>query len=203
MDESIKMIEEMRDLLDQSSSRIDKEYREMTQRVIDIERSLREFESKEVMTDDKIQQIIDRCGGNFRPTEFLDGRNQLKREIIEQIVLWRNWTGYSFEITSAMRETGSHYTGLCIDGYVWDKWKQSQPSVKELWLLATTWPFRRVGIYFDTNQGVMLHLDMIKTQRQSPLRWIRDKNYYYQSPIDGKFYTKSGVSYGGSTRGIR
>lgn len=145
------------------------------------------------MTDSVIKHIIEKNGGNFKPEEFLNGRENLDRSIIEEIVRWRNWHNFMFEITSANRESGSHYTGKCIDGLVWSKWRNKQPSPQHIWMLATTWNFRGVGIYFDWRDGIGLHLDTIVNERQRPLRWLRTKGeYYYQSTKDGLFYTKDG-----------
>ena len=145
------------------------------------------------LRDKRIAEIINDCGGNFTPSEFLDRREHLYPNMIQELVSWRNWHGFSTQITSAYRETGSHYTGKAIDVLVWDKWQETQPEPMHLWRLATTWPFLGVGIYFDWNDGVGLHLDVIRSERQRPLRWIRARgNYYYQMTSTGRFWDSDG-----------
>lgn len=146
------------------------------------------------MTDKQIQKIIDDNGGGFAPEEFLEGRENLKKEILVQSVLFRNWHGYSTQITSAYRTTGSHKLALSIDVLLWQQWQEKQPKAMELWRLVTTWPWMGVGIYFDWNDGIGLHYDLAPTHlRTRPLRWLRvDGTYFYQSTSNGWFYTKAG-----------
>jgi hypothetical protein len=72
------------------------------------------------------------------------------------------------------------------------------------WLLATTWPFQGVGLYFDWSYrslaakadipAIGLHVDgwAGNSPRQRPLRWLRINGlYYYQSVLDGTFYCKT------------
>jgi hypothetical protein len=141
------------------------------------------------LTDSHIRQIIDDNGGNFKPEEFLKGRTNLHPTIITEIVQWRNWHGYSVQITSAYRETGSHTTGKAIDCLVWKQWKQTQPTPEHLWRLITTWPFLGVGLYFEWGDGIGIHVDIIREERQRPLRWLRiDGHYYYQNVQHGNFW---------------
>lgn len=140
------------------------------------------------MTDQEIQGVIESNGGNFKPSEFLNNRHLLPKKIIEASVQFRNWHGFSTQITSAWRESGSHNIGA-IDALIWEQWKVEQPSANQLWLLVTTWPWMGVGIYFDWDDGVGLHMDLCTSlQRTRPLRWLRtDKDYYYQSTQNGLF----------------
>ena len=145
------------------------------------------------LADEHIEQIISDNGGNFTPDEFLDDREMLHPIIVQELVAWRNWHGFSTQITSAYRTTGSHITGKAIDVLVWKNWRKSQPDPMHLWRMDTTWPFLGCGIYFDWNDGIGLHLDVIREGRQRPLRWIRSEgNYYYQLPSTGRFWDSDG-----------
>lgn len=147
------------------------------------------------MNDVRIRKIIEREGGNFEVREFQGDRRRLRKRIMEHIVRWRNWHGFPFQITSAWRESGSHSTGLAIDGLIWQKgkWRLGQPEPMHIWRLATTYPWMGVGIYFDWDDGIGLHLDLIQPSvRERPLRWFRvDHKYFYQHPKSGKFIHSS------------
>jgi hypothetical protein len=143
------------------------------------------------LTDNRITEIIKDNGGNFTPSEFLDNREMIHPIIIQELVSWRNWHGFPIQITSAYRESGSHITGKAIDCIVWDDWKQTQPTPQHIWRLATTYPFLGVGLYNDWESGIGLHVDIIRQERQRPLRWLRiDGHYYYQNPEHGKFWNQ-------------
>lgn len=148
------------------------------------------------MNNSQIQTIIDQEDGNFVPQEFGLYRNYLKKDVILHIVRWRNWfdeLGYKFQITSGWRPEGSHSTGLCIDGLIWKEWRKIQPEPEVIWRLMTTYPWLGVGIYFDWNDGVGCHLDLIwPPVRDRPLRWFRaEGKYFYQHPVSGKFIHSS------------
>lgn len=156
------------------------------------------------LTDHRIQQIIDENGGNFTVREFGSDRQHLNPELIRQAVLFRAWHGFSSLITSAYRNSGSHSLGA-IDKVLYSKWKSEQPEPMHLWRIATTWPWMGVGIYFDWDQDetndidepiIGLHMDIVQPdQRDRPLRWLRaDGIYYYQSLINGRFYSPDGGS---------
>lgn len=142
------------------------------------------------MNDQQIQKVIDDNGGNFRPSEFLAGRENIPKKMFAGIVQFRNWSGYMMQITSGYRSSGAHSFGA-FDFLMWKKWRKSQPDPSEIWRLVTTWPWMGVGIYFDWNDGIGIHVDLCTpNQRQRPLRWLRTNNiYYYQSTGNGLFYT--------------
>lgn len=144
------------------------------------------------MNDYRLQYVIELNGGNFKAHEFLAGREKLYRKIIESTVQFRNWHGYSTQITSAYRPAGSHSFCTAIDMLIWKEWRKSQPTAMEIWRLITTWPWMGVGIYFDWEDGIGIHTDLCTpTQRQRPSRWLRaEGHYYYQAVINGKFYNK-------------
>jgi hypothetical protein len=146
------------------------------------------------MTDTTIAHIIEKNGGNFTPIEFLAYREKLDRQIIEEVVRSRNWWGVKYQITSAYRETGSHFTGKSIDFIPWVEWKQSQPDWREVWLRLSSWPFLGFGMYADWDDAeIGCHVDTIRKERQRPLRWVRVEGlYYYQSFTDGQFRHESG-----------
>lgn len=146
------------------------------------------------MKDTEIKDIINENGGNFRPEEFLSGREKLDPLIIEALVQFRAWSGHPIQITSASRSTGSHTTQKAIDFIIWKEWKKKQPDIQEMWLSVCTWPWMGTGIYFDWKDGIGFHVDIISpTQRQRPLRWIRSKGiYHYQSLKNAVFYDSKG-----------
>ena len=152
--------------------------------------------------------LIDAYGGNFGINEFeiQDSIKRLDTGFLQSFLAWRQWTGVPTMITSAWRsgDTGSHGNGKAIDCLLFSKWKSKQISALNHWLLATTWPFQGVGLYFDWNYklpatktivpAVGLHVDgwSGNAHRQRPLRWLRmDGLYYYQSVMDGTFYCKT------------
>jgi hypothetical protein len=141
------------------------------------------------LADNHIQQIISDNGGNFKSSEFLEDRELLHPIVVQELVAFRNWCKYPIQITSAFRNNGSHQTGKAIDFLLWDEWKRSQPDPMHLWRMVTTWPFLGCGLYFDWNNGIGIHIDVIRQGRQRPLRWLRKEGeYYYQSIQDGLFY---------------
>jgi hypothetical protein len=145
------------------------------------------------MTDSEITAIAKQYGNHFKPSEFLQGRERLEHDLIHEVCRFRLWHGYSTLITSAFRHTGSHATGLSLDMILFKQWGKKVVDPYELWLLATTYPFLGVGLYFDWNYKGKpicgIHIDLIREARQRPLRWIRvDGVYYYQSTITGMFY---------------
>jgi len=150
------------------------------------------------LTDDRIEQIITAHGGNFTVDEFGGDRHNLTPKLVRNEVLFRNWHGYSTQLTSIWRNTGSHQFGTAVGKLIWSDWRSQQPDPMELWRLATMWPWTGVGIYFDWNDGIGLHTDLITHQqalqmdeRQRPLRWLRtDGNYYYQDRNTGRFYNQ-------------
>jgi|SRR5690625_2130800 len=143
------------------------------------------------MDDQQILSVINANGGNFRANEFLNGRENLTKKIIEQLTIFRNWHGYPTLITSAYRLTGSHRLGTAIDQIIWKKWRVNQPDPIELWNIATTFPWHGVGLYFDWHLGIGLHTDLVAySQRERPLRWIRVNHQYYYQRFDGYFYSK-------------
>lgn len=143
-----------------------------------------------MISDNRYKQLIDANGGSFKPKEFLPGRQHMKKKMIKEFILFRNWHGWMTQITSAYRSTGSHVYGTAIDFLLWSEWQTSQPSPEQIWRVATTWPWMGVGIYFDWNDGIGLHVDLVtQTQRQRPLRWLRVNGlYHYQALNDGLFY---------------
>jgi hypothetical protein len=147
------------------------------------------------MTDSEITSIAKQYGNHFKPSEFLQERERLEHDLIHEVCRFRQWHGYSTLITSAFRHTGSHTTGLALDMILFKQWSKKVVDPYELWLLATTYPFLGVGLYFDWNYKGKpicgIHVDLIRECRQRPLRWIRvDGVYYYQSTKNGLFYNK-------------
>jgi len=144
------------------------------------------------MTDTVIKHLLDQNNGNFAVDEFLEHRDKLERPVIEEIAQFRNWTGWPTQITSAWRHSGSHSTGFALDILMWKEWKK-QPTPMEMWRRITHWPWLGVGIYFDWNDGIGFHVDVIRTERPRPKRWIRlGGRYYYQSPKTGIFFAENG-----------
>lgn len=144
------------------------------------------------LSDATIAHFIKNSGGNFKVEEFLDDRDRLDRDIIEQVVMFRSWLGFQIQITSAFRDTGSHHTGKAVDMLIWKRWRKTQPDPMLLWRSVTMWAWMGVGIYFDWNDGIGFHVDRIIHERPRPKRWLRvDGIYYYQSPWDGAFYAEN------------
>ena len=145
------------------------------------------------MNDFDIDLLVNEGGGGFKAEEFLGARENLTEDIILQTALFRNWTGWMTQITSAWRETGSHYLGKSIDALLWTKWKEEQPEPSVIWNRLTTWPWQGVGIYFDWNDGLGVHWDLVSPEeRDRPLRWLRVNGIYYYQKEDDNFYTKEG-----------
>jgi len=71
--------------------------------------------------------------------------------ILQFFLAWRQWTGLQTVITSAWRrnDPNAHGDGKAIDCLLFTKWKDEQATALNHWLLATTWPFQGVGLYFD------------------------------------------------------
>lgn len=142
------------------------------------------------MKDYQIKRLIEQYSAPFTPEEFLDGRSNLTKKVIRATLQFRLWHGYKMQITSAYRSTGSHKYGSSIDALLWSKWQQKQPDPMEIWLTLTTWPWHGMGIYFDWNDGLGIHYDLVPYSfRKRPLRWLRVGGvYYYQSTVTGLFH---------------
>lgn len=144
------------------------------------------------LSDPVINHFIKKYGGNFTAEEFMPDREHLQREIITEVVRFRNWIEVFIEITSAYRESGSHETGLALDFIPWSDWQKEQPDPMWFWRKMTMWPFMGVGIYFDWERGIGFHADVIREARERPLRWLRvDGTYFYQMAWDGAFYAEN------------
>lgn len=146
-----------------------------------------------MITDEEIQRIIDEEGGNFKPSEFLSGRASLSADLIRHTVRWRNWHGFLCQPTSYFRTSGSHGTGLAGDDLLWlpGQWRKQQPDPMTIWNALTTYPWLGVGIYFDWNDGIGVHKDLIwPPERQRPLRWLRARGTYYYQELSGRFYAR-------------
>ena len=160
------------------------------------------------MTRSDYLAIIDAYGGHFKISEFdiQDSIGRMDIGFLQSFLAWRQWTGLPTMITSAWRrnDPNSHGDGKAIDCLLFTKWKDEQASAMNHWLLATTWPFQGVGLYFDwsyrcpaaktDSPAIGLHVDgwAGKTPRQRPLRWLRIGGlYYYQSVADGSFHCQT------------
>ncbi len=124
---------------------------------------------------------------------------------LRSFLAWRQWHRLPTLVSSAWRkgDPKSHGQGFAFDVLLFNRWLTTQPSALRHWLLATTWGFQGVGLYFDWNyinkQGasvpaIGLHVDGWSGNDRSrrPLRWLRiDGQYYYQSLTSGLFYCKS------------
>jgi len=160
------------------------------------------------MTRSDYLAIIDAYGGHFKLREFeiQDSIDSMDLGFLQSFLAWRQWTGIPTMITSAWRanDPNSHGEGKAIDCLLFTKWKDEQASALNHWLLATTWPFQGVGLYFDWSYrspvtktdvpAIGLHVDgwAGNSPRQRPLRWLRINGlYYYQSVTDGTFYCKT------------
>lgn len=151
--------------------------------------------------------LLDSYGNHFGPTDFeIQGPiSRLDTGFLRSFLAWRRWHGRPTLITSAWRkgDPGAHGHGLAIDVILYERWLIRQPSPMECWLLATTWGFKGVGLYFDwTYQNrevkrvpaIGLHVDgwTGSSHSQRPLRWLRiGGNYYYQSLKTGTFYCRA------------
>lgn len=152
--------------------------------------------------------LIDSYGGNFTLREFeIQGNIQrMDPSFVRAVLAWRQWTGLSTMISSAWRDGDprAHGKGLAIDCLLFTSWLSAQASPLNHWLLATTWPFKGVGLYFDWSYydstrkqdvpAIGLHVDGWDGDRsgQRPLRWLRiDRHYYYQSLALGTFYCRT------------
>lgn len=157
---------------------------------------------------------LEQYGNVFKPSEFEiqsgTGMTDLDYGFFKELNKFRAWADTSMLITSAFRpgDDGAHGLGLAIDVILFDEWLGVVTDPLRQWLLATTWPWLGVGIYFDwqfvdkngkRQPAVGLHLDLHK-KGSRPLRWLRlsepkqdgDKElaqyYYYQNTINGQFY---------------
>ncbi|PAU94251.1 hypothetical protein CK503_08540 [Aliifodinibius salipaludis] len=153
--------------------------------------------------------LLDSYGNHFSIGELeIQGPGTVKRMdigFLRSFLAWRRWHGLSTLISSAWRkgDQKSHGHGMAFDVLLFDQWLESQPSALQHWLLATTWGFNGVGLYFDwsyTNKegnnipAIGLHVDgwAGNSHSQRPLRWLRiDGHYYYQSLASGIFHCKS------------
>lgn len=154
------------------------------------------------MTNNDYIALIDSYGGSFTPREFhiQGGIEKMDTGFLRDFLAWRQWTGLSTMISSAWRagNTTAHGAGMAIDCLLFTQWRQSQPGALRHWLLATTWGFSGVGLYFDwtydEKPAIGLHVDGWAgiTTSQRPLRWLRIEGlYYYQSVVHGAFYCKT------------
>lgn len=146
----------------------------------------------------KYLEAISRFGNNFTQTEFeiQTGIEYLDFDFFKSFLKWRQWHGIPTKITSAFRigDGGAHGEGQAIDCILFKDWLRSEISALQQWLLATTWPFYGVGIYYDWNY-IGLHVDKWENPDKRPQRWLReDGTYFYQSTKDSKFYNGSSVS---------
>ncbi len=161
------------------------------------------------MTTKDYTALFDSYGNHFSIGEFeIQGPGTIERMdigFLRSFLAWRQWHGLQALITSAWRkgDQKSHGHGFAFDVLLFDRWLSSQPSPLQHWLLATTWGFQGVGLYFDwsfTNKkgnkvpAIGLHVDgwAGNSRSQRPLRWLRiDGLYYYQSLTCGDFYCKT------------
>ena len=151
--------------------------------------------------------LIESYGGNFSLSDFeIQGDiSRMKLDFLRSFLAWRDWTGTKTLITSAWRDNDarSHGKGLAIDCLLFTEWLTKQASPLQHWLLATTWPFQGVGLYFDWSfthklsgkkiLAIGLHVDGWSGSQinERPLRWLRiDGHYYYQSTKTGRFYCR-------------
>ena len=148
--------------------------------------------------------LIDSYGNHFSIADFEHdgtiGRNNVG--FLRSFLAWRQWHGIKTLVTDAWRRDNkrAHGYGYAFDCMLFNRWLSSQPSPMMCWLIANTWPFRGVGLYFDwhyTNRngkrvpGIGLHVDGWDSDDR-PLRWLRiDGLYYYQSLSNGSFYCNS------------
>lgn len=152
--------------------------------------------------------LLDSYGGSFSMREFeIQGSiEHMDPAFLRSVLAWRQWTGLPTMITSAWRkgDPRSHGKGMAIDCLLFTQWRVKQASAINHWLLATTWPFQGVGLYFDWSYrcpktradipAVGLHVDgwSGNTPKQRPLRWLRINGlYYYQSVADGTFFCQT------------
>lgn len=161
------------------------------------------------MTTNDFTALLDSYGNHFSIPELeIQGSGTIKKidiGFLRSFLAWRQWHGLPTLITSAWRkgDPKAHGHGFAFDLLLFDRWLTSQPSALQHWLLATTWGFKGVGLYFDWNYtnkkkevvpAVGLHVDGWSGNNTSvrPLRWLRiDGLYYYQSLIHGTFYCKT------------
>lgn len=156
--------------------------------------------------------LLKHHGGNFKPKEFITrpgvSMTDLDYDFFDELLKFRLWTDISTMITSAYRpgDPRAHGAGLAVDIILFNRWRDTITSPMTQWLLATTWPFYGVGIYFDwvyedddgnKHPAVGLHIDRYTKDR--PLRWLRitetidDKPtqlYFYQNTTNGQFFNK-------------
>lgn len=163
-----------------------------------------------VMKKIDIENIIDLHGGHFSYDELRGiatkgSPENLNLGFLCSYLDWRGWHGFSTMVLSAYRpgsDKDDAHNGFAIDSVLWKSWKKEVVHPKTQWLLATTWPFQGVGIYFDWGYNgkpvVGLHCDTLENKRR-PVRWLRitrevngeeTKLYYYQSTKDGSFFNK-------------
>lgn len=164
------------------------------------------------MSRQKYIDAIKKYGDNFTPSEFAlrEGASMtdLDFSFFLEILKFRKWAGLPMLVTSAYRpgDDGAHGEGLAIDFIMFTSWKQTICPPMRQWLLATTWPFTGIGIYFDWYYydngkklpAVGIHGDR-RLDKDRPRRWLRIEGkyngtfqglYYYQSVKNGKFYNR-------------
>lgn len=153
--------------------------------------------------------LLDSYGNHFSIGEFeIQGPGTIEKMdigFLRSFLAWRQWHGLPTLISSAWRkgDPKAHGHGFAFDVLLFERWLEHQPSALRHWLLATTWGFKGVGLYFDwtfTNTSgekvpaIGLHVDGWdgNSHAQRPLRWLRmDGLYYYQSLASGNFYCKT------------
>lgn len=160
------------------------------------------------MTRSDYLALIDAYGDHFKISEFevQDSIGRMDTGFLQSFLAWRQWTGIPTMITSAWRRNDqrSHGKGKAIDCLLFTQWRVQQVSAMNHWLLATTWSFQGVGLYFDWSYkcpttkadipAIGLHVDGWSGNKlqQRPLRWLRINGlYYYQSVVDGSFFCQT------------
>lgn len=162
--------------------------------------------------ESKYLQAIQGYGAFFSKAEWEprpDAKiTHLDYDFFVSFLRFRQWSETKTLITSASRpgDDGVHGKGLAVDFILFDQWLRTPASAMQHWIMATTWPFLGVGIYFDwqfqsaagkKEKTVGLHVDMGGEGR--PLRWIRltkkvngtpTRLFYYQDRETGIFYNK-------------
>lgn len=162
------------------------------------------------MNRSEIQQLIDSHGGHFTVDELRGistkgNPENFKRSFLDSLFGWRGWHGFSTMLLSGYRPSSDEddaHNGWAGDVVLWEEWKKRFVDPYQQWLLATTWPFQGVGIYFDWSYNgkpvVGLHVDNLDNNRR-PVRWLRltmevngkeQQYYFYQSIRNGRFFNK-------------
>jgi hypothetical protein len=157
------------------------------------------------MTNADYEALFDSYGGHFTVPEFHGNVDRMDSCFLRSFLAFRKWHGLATMVSSAYRpgKTSAHGHGLAVDCLLFSRWLQTQPSALNCWLLANTWGFKGIGLYFDwayTNRegervpAIGLHLDDWQGLRpnQRPLRWLRiEGHFYYQSTLTGLFFSRT------------